>query len=50
MFSAWPGPLHAVANHGNGVVFQHGQRFFQGEFLAGNYVFVDAAKIDLCHK
>ena len=43
------GALHAVADDGDGLVFEDLEGFFQGEFFAGYDVLFDAAEIDLCH-
>ncbi len=43
------GALHAVADDGDGFVFEDFEGFLQGEFLAGYDVLFDVAEIDLCH-
>ena len=44
-----PRTLHAVADDGDGFVFQDFAGFLQGELLARNNIFFDSAEIDLCH-
>ena len=44
-----PRTLHAVADDGDGFVFQDFAGLLQGELLARNNIFFDSAEIDLCH-
>ena len=43
------GPLNAVADDGDGFVFQDLFRFAQREFFAGDDAFFYAAEVDFCH-
>ena len=44
-----PRALHAVADHGDGLVPERFERPFEREFFACDDVLLDAAEIDLCH-
>ncbi len=47
---ALPRPLHAVSKHSYSLVLKHFACLFQWKFIAGDYSFLNSAKIQFCHK